>query len=123
MLACKSVCGVWRICWSMGMQNEECEMRVDACQMKLVCMGLNMCVVQPVPYEPCHGRPDSQPARPRLPQGCESRTLSSPSAGAPLPPRIPDLSQTMKVNSVVLVLCATNNRKTEVFCTHVCSHR
>ena len=54
-------------------------------------MRLNMCEVQPVPYEPCHGRPDSQPARPRLPPGCGSRTQSSPSVGAPPPLRTLDL--------------------------------
>lgn len=51
-----------------------------------------MSVVQPVPYEPCHGRPDSQPARPRLPPGCGSRIQSSPSAGAPPPLRTPGLT-------------------------------
>lgn len=57
-------------------------------------MRLKMRVVQPVPYEPCHGRPDSQPARPRLPPGCGSRTQSSPSAGAPPPLHTPDLRNT-----------------------------
>lgn len=73
--------------------DEECEIRLGAGQMSLVCMRLKMCVVQPVPYEPCHGRPDSQPARPRLPPGCGSRIQSSPSAGAPLPLRTLDLKQ------------------------------
>lgn len=59
----------------------------------LECMRLTMCVVQPVPYEPCHGRPDSQPARPRLPPGCGSQTRSSPSAGAPQPLRTLSLRQ------------------------------
>lgn len=48
---------------------------------------LNLRELQPVPYEPCRGRPDSQPARPRLRPGCGSRTRSSPSAGAPPPLR------------------------------------
>jgi len=50
-----------------------------------------MCVVQPIPYEPCHGRPDSQPARPRLPPGCGSQTRSSLSAGGPPPLHTPYL--------------------------------
>lgn len=54
-------------------------------------MRFSVCEVQPVPYEPCHGRPDSQPARPRLPPGCGSRSRSSPSAGGPPPPRTPGL--------------------------------
>ena len=65
-------------------------------------MRLNVCVVQPVPYEPCHGRPDSQPARPRLPPGCGSRTQSFPSAGAPPPLRTPDLSNNVEVIRVQL---------------------
>lgn len=52
--------------------------------------------LQPVPYEPCHGRPDSQPAPPRLPPGCGSRSPSSPSAGAPPPPRTQDLTGGVK---------------------------
>lgn len=57
-------------------------------------MRFSVCEVQPVPYEPCHGRPDSQPARPRLPPGCGSRSQSSPSAGGPPPPRTPGLRHT-----------------------------
>lgn len=57
-------------------------------------MELKVFVVQPVPYEPCHGRPDSQPARPRLPPGCGSQTRSSLSAGAPRPLHTLDLTHT-----------------------------
>lgn len=63
---------------------------------QLVGMRFSVCEVQPVPYEPCHGRPDSQPARPRLPPGCGSRSRSSPSAGGPPPPRTPGLRHTSR---------------------------
>lgn len=59
-----------------------------------VSMRFSVCEVQPVPYEPCHGRPDSQPARPRLPPGCGSRSRSSPSADGPPPPRTLGLRHT-----------------------------
>lgn len=80
-----------------------------------------MSVVQPVPYEPCHGRPDSQPARPRLPPGCGSRIQSSPSAGAPPPLRTPGLTH----GSLWLKQCSIFRLelKNKVFCTHVCSRR
>lgn len=73
-------------------------------------MRLNVCEVQPVPYEPCHGRPDSQPARPRLPQGCGSRTLSSPSEGAPPPLHILDLTHRCRQHTVGLLFVLTANQ-------------
>lgn len=99
-----------------------CEVRLSAGKMGLVCMKLNMCEVQPVPYEPCHGRPDSQPARPRLPPGCGSRTRSSPSEGGPPPLRTLDLMQN---NDIIIInrRAMQHNALSRMLYTHVGFHR
>lgn len=91
---------------------------------QVVSMRFSVCEVQPVPYEPCRGRPDSQPAPPRLPPGCGSRSRSSPSAGGPPPPRTPGLRHTSpRQKSAISISGFGVKRALRTLPTHVGSRR